>query len=226
LSSTYPIRWSWSDSLDPLIRLLDEGGLVGFPTESSYAIGADPRDIRGVKAIFKVKRRVPDKPLPVVLGSLDQLVQLGGDPDHTVLRQIARLWPAPLTVVVPINQPIPAAAMMDSLAIRIPAHHKLRDLLVRLGRPLASTSANLSGDKPVSNPEMLKPILRNRPSLIIDDGILPGGSPSTIVKIETDGVVVLRQGAYPADRLAEALSTPVFSAAAAEISADDSLETR
>ena len=226
MSPAYPIRWSWADLLDPLIRLLDDGGVVGFPTESSYAIGADPKSVQGVDAIFKAKRRAPDKPLPVVLGSLDQLVQLGGDPDQPMLRQIARLWPAPLTVVVPINQPLPAAAMMDSLAIRIPAHRKLRNLLGRLGRPLASTSANLSGDKPVSNPEMLKPILRNRPSLIIDDGILPGGSPSTIVRIETDGVVVLRQGAYPADRLAEALSIPVFSAGAAEMSADDSLETR
>ena len=117
-------------------------------------------------------------------------------------------------------------SMMDSLAIRIPAHRNLQKLLDRLGRPLTSTSANLSGDKPVSNPEMLKPILKNRPSLIIDDGILPGGSPSTIVRIETDGVVVLRQGAYPVDRLAEALPIPVFSAGAAEISADDSLETR
>jgi len=73
---------------------------------------------------------------------------------------------------------------------------------------------------------MLEPILKNRLSVIIDDGILPGGSPSTIVKIQTGGVAILRQGAYPADRLAEAMSMPVFSAGAAEISADDSLETR
>ena len=224
--TSHPNRWTWSDSLDLLHDLLDRGGLVGFPTESSYAIGADPLSSQGVEAVFRAKGRQPEKPLPVVLGNLDQLQSLGGDPDHPVLRRFEPLWPAPLTVVVPIGRPIAATSGSNWLAVRVPAHERLRALLNQLGRTLTSTSANLSGHEPVSDPEMLGEILENQLSLIIDDGALPGGQPSTIIKLESDAIVVLRPGAFPTDELGDAVRMPVFSAGAAEISADDSLETR
>lgn len=224
--SSYPNPWSWSDSLDLLHGLLDRGGLVGFPTESSYAIGADPTSVEGVGAVFRSKGRESEKPLPVVLGNLDQLQRLGGDPDHPVLRRLEQLWPAPLTVVVPIERPLPATCGSKWLAIRVPAHKKLQHLLTRLGRSLTSTSANLSGHEPVSDPRMLREILENHPSLIIDDGDLPGGRPSTIIKLEPDAIAVLRPGAYPTNQLGDLLLLPVFSAEAAEIPADDSLEAR
>lgn len=223
---SYPNQWVWSDPVELLQGLLDRGGLVGFPTESSYAIGADPTSSKGVEAVFRSKRREPEKPLPVVLGNLDQLRSLGGDPDHSVLRRVERLWPAPLTVVVPIARPLAATCGSKWLAVRVPAHDKLRHLLTRLGRTLTSTSANLSGHEPVSDPEMLREILGNEPNLIIDDGLLPGGQPSTIIKLESDAIAILRTGAYPTDQLGDALMMPVFSAGVAEIPADDSLEAR
>jgi tRNA A37 threonylcarbamoyladenosine synthetase subunit TsaC/SUA5/YrdC len=73
---------------------------------------------------------------------------------------------------------------------------------------------------------MLREILGNEPNLIIDDGLLPGGQPSTIIKLESDAIAILRTGAYPTDQLGDALMMPVFSAGVAEIPADDSLEAR
>ena len=89
-----PTEWSWGDPIEPLVAMLEEGGLLGFPTESSYAIGADPMSLSGVNAVFALKRRSRNKPLPVVLGELGQLTQLGGDPDSPLLRRLQTLWPA------------------------------------------------------------------------------------------------------------------------------------
>ena len=209
-----------------LVQAMDDGAILGFPTESSYALGADPRDPRGVGSIYQIKGRSSDKPLPVVLGSLKQLGSLGGNPDDPVLGEIAALWPAPLTVVVPLAEPLAATAGTSSLAICIPAHDRLRSLLQELNTPLTSTSANPSGGEPVSSPEMLESILAGWPSVVIDDGVLPGGMPSTIVSLATDSVTVLRRGGYPIAQIAEEISVPVFSAAAEENSVDLSRRTR
>ena len=219
-------RWTWSEPVSRLMEAMDEGAILGFPTESSYALGADPLDPRGVGSIYQIKGRSGNKPLPVVLGDLEQLGSLGGDSDDPVLCEIASLWPAPLTVVVPIAEPLPATAGISSLAIRIPAHENLRSLLQEMKTPLTATSANLSGGEPVSRPEMLELILASWPSLVVDDGVLPGGTPSTIVSLSTDSVMVVRQGAYPVERIAEAVSIPVFSAAAEENSVDLSWRAR
>ena len=220
------INWHWGDAFEPLQSILDRGGIVGFPTESSYAIGADPTSTRGVESVFEIKRRSKNKPLPVVLAELSQLKRLGGNPDQTLLQRLADVWPAPLTAIVPIEKPLPATLGNPWLGIRIPAHEKLRDLLRRLDRPLTETSANLSGQPPVSDPEMLPEIFGEHPSLIVDDGLLRGGDPSTVVRIGPDSATVLRRGAFPIDRLERQLGVRVFSATPAEIPADEFPETR
>jgi len=176
--------------------------------------------------VFEVKRRSKSKPLPVVIAELSHLERLGGNPDETLLRRLAELWPAPLTAVVAIEKPLPATLGSPWLGIRIPAHEQLCDLLRRLDRPLTATSANLSGQPPVSDPDMLAEIFTERPSLIVDGGLLPGGEPSTVVRLATDSVTVLRAGAFPIDRLERHLGARVFSATPAEIPADELPETR
>ena len=221
-----PIGWRWTDAIERVAEILDGGGLIGYPTESSYAIGADPLNARGVDAVFALKQRSRDKPLPLVLGCLAQLAALGGEPDSPYLKKLAALWPAPLTVVVPISRPLPATCGRGEVAIRVPAHERLRDLLLRLDRPMTSTSANLSGDEAVSDPKDVRRMLEGRNRLLIEEGRLSGGDPSTIVRLVDEELTVLRVGAFPLDRLDEAFDGPVFSAEAAEISADDSRQTR
>lgn len=221
-----PRRWRWSDSLDPLLATLDGDGVLAIPTESSYGLAVDPRRPRAVAAVFSIKSRPPDRPLPVILGEPRQLRMLGGDPASPALAEVASLWPAPLSVVVPIERPLPATAGRPSLAVRVPSHSRLRELLVRLGRPLTATSANASGQQPATRPAELMDLLEGWPSVVIDDGELPGGPPSTLVEVTSEGLCVLRAGAIPVERLRESLSLPVFSAAAAEISAEDSRQGR
>ena len=216
-----PTIWRWGDDPAILAEALKRHELLALPTESSYALAVDPRSAPGVARVFELKGRPATRPLPVVLGEIDQLELLGGDPAAADLAELASLWPAPLTVVVPISRVLPASAGARTLAVRIPAHDGLRRLLLDLACPLTATSANPSGEAPVSDPIVLRELLAGWPGVIVDDGVLAGGAPSTIVQTSQEGYRVLRVGALSVEWLRRRLRRPVFSAVPAEISADD-----
>lgn len=203
--------WRWGDPVEPLRALLRRGGVLAIPTESSYGLGADPRNRIGVEAIYRIKGREPRKPLPVVVADLAQLAGLGIDPDLPILKPLSACWPGPLTAVLPIERPIarpdeiPAAAGEPTLAVRIPGHEGLRSLLAALGHGLTATSANPSGGEPVLDPAGAADLLAGEDAMVVDGGVLPGGPPSTLVAIEEAGPVVLRTGTFPVERLREVL---------------------
>ncbi len=193
------------DPLPPLRGLLARGGIVAFPTESSYGLGVDPWNPAGVEAIYRIKEREAGKPLPVVIAGRDQLAGLGIDPDLNIVKRLSALWPAPLTAVLPVARPLPASAGTRTLAVRVPDHGPLRELLAALGHGLTATSANRSGEPPIVDPAALPDLLAGEDAMVVDGGVLPGGPPSTLVAIEGDRVVVLRSGRFPTDRIEEDL---------------------
>lgn len=221
---TVPL-WHWEDPVGTLSDCVRRGGLLGIPTGSSYGLGVDPENRQAVDSVFDVKGRAAEKALPVVLGDLEQLRSLGGDPDAPALKRLARAWPGPLTVVVPVREGLPAASGA-TLAVRIPGHERLRRLLQELGRPLTATSANRSGEPPVLEPSGLQELLRGRDAMIVDDGLLEGGAPSTIVRLEGDRFTLLRRGRYPLSRLRKipgfSERSETFSAAIAEKPVEES----
>lgn len=195
--------WRPGDPIEPLRALVARGGVLAIPTESSYGLGADPRNRIGVEAIYRIKEREAGKPLPVVVAGLEQLLDLGIDPGLPILEVLSACWPAPLTAVLPIARPLPAAAGEATLAVRIPAHEGLRRLLAALGHGLTATSANRSGEAPILDPAAAAELLAGSDAAVVDGGILPGGPPSTLVAIEASGPVVLRTGSFPVERLRE-----------------------
>lgn len=197
--------WRWGDPVEPLRDLLARGGVLAIPTESSYGLGADPRNRTGVEAIYRIKGREPRKALPVVVADRQQLAGLGIDPDLSILKPLSACWPGPLTAVLPIRSGIPAAAGEPTLAVRIPGHEGLRGLLAALGHGLTATSANPSGEEPVLDPKGAADLLAGEDAMVVDGGVLPGGPPSTLVAIEEGEPVVLRTGRFPVERLREAL---------------------
>lgn len=197
--------WRWGDPVEPLRGLLRRGGVLAIPTESSYGLGADPRNWKGVEAIYRIKGREPRKALPVVVADLGQLADLGIDPDLPILKPLSACWPGPLTAVLPIAVPIAAAAGEPTLAVRVPGHEGLRGLLAGLGHGLTATSANASGEEPVLDPAGLEELLAGEDAIVVDGGVLAGGPPSTVVAIEKGGAVVLRTGKFPVERLREVL---------------------
>ena len=192
-----PGRWRCGEPLAPLRAALDRGGVLAVPTESSYGLAAKPGDPRGVEAIYRLKGRQRGQPLPVVAADLDQLAELGVAIDEPVFRRLAALWPAALTLIVPVGPGIAAAAGGETLAVRVPDHRPLRELLAGLGSALTATSANLSGQPPVLEPQGLEGLLAGHDALIVDGGVLPGGAPSTLLALGAGGLTVLRRGRYP-----------------------------
>jgi L-threonylcarbamoyladenylate synthase len=193
--------WRWGDPVSPLRELLARGGVLAIPTESSYGLGVDPWSAAGVEAIYRIKNRERGKPLPVVVAGVKQLTGLGIDRDLNIVKRLSAHWPGPLTVVLPVARPLPASAGESSLAVRVPGHERLRELLAELGHGLTATSANRSGGEPVLDPAELPELLAGEDAMIVDGGVLPGGPPSTLVAIRREGLVVLRPGMFPAERL-------------------------
>lgn len=201
----------FGDPVAPLRDLLARGGIVAFPTESSYALGVDPWNRTGVEAIYRIKEREAGKALPVVIAGRAQLAGLGIDGYLHIVERFFAVWPAPLTVVLPVARPLPASAGEGTLAVRVPDHEELRALLAALGHGLTATSANRSGEAPILDPAALASLLAGEDAAVVDGGVLPGGLPSTLVAlsaggaIEGEGLVVLRTGRFPAGRLIQDL---------------------
>jgi L-threonylcarbamoyladenylate synthase len=189
-----PSRWRFGEPVAPLRELVARGGVLAIPTESSYGLAVDPRHPQGVEAIYRLKARERGKPLPVVAASVEQLAQLPLDPTSEALRRAAAWWPAALTVLVPLLAPLPAAAGEPALAVRVPAHRPLRELLAALGTPLTATSANRSGEPPLLDPGEVAELLAGMDATMVDGGVLPGGPPSTLATWDGGGWRVLRPG--------------------------------
>ena len=196
-------RWSWDDDPAILEAMLDRGGVLAIPTESSYGLGVRPADRKGVEAIVHIKGRRSLQPLPVVLADPQQAGLLGIPLDTAGLRGIVPHWPAAVTVVVDLAAPMAAGLGGLTLAVRVPAHERLRGLLRRLGTPLTATSANRTGEPALTDPDRVLALLAGTEAVLVDDGLLDGGAPSTLVRWDagTGGFVVLREGAYPAHLL-------------------------
>ena len=189
--------WPWDGDLEVVKRALADGRVLAVPTESSYGLAVDPRSTAGVDAIYRLKERDRGKPLPVVAADLAQAVDLGIEANEAA-RMAEAHWPAPLTVVAPLlpGASVPAAADGATLAVRVPAHERLRGLLRALGHPLTATSANRSGEPAICEPAALEPILRDAGAIVVGGEQTPGGPPSTVVSWSSAGLRVLRRGRF------------------------------
>jgi L-threonylcarbamoyladenylate synthase len=190
--------WRFGEPLARLREVLARGGALAIPTESSYGLAADPRDARGVEAIFRLKGRSGSKALPVVAAGAADLAALGVAPDDPAVAWATPRWPAALTVVARLAAPIAASAGEPTLAVRIPGEPRLRELVAALG-PLTATSANPSGEAPLLDPEEVADWFGREGfyGLVVDGGRLAGGPPSTLVAWRDGAPAVLRPGSVP-----------------------------
>lgn len=179
-----------------LRETLASGGVAAIPTETYYALAADPTSERGVSRVFEIKGRDDGKPLLVLFSDRAQLPGLSVDSKDPRLDPFFRLWPAPLTVVVPIRHAIAASRGGATLAIRIPARQDVRDLLRAVG-PLTGTSANRSGAEPMASPDAVAQVFDTGLDALVDGGATAGGTPSTIVDATVEPPHRIRAGGFP-----------------------------
>jgi L-threonylcarbamoyladenylate synthase len=186
------------DAITRCAAILRAGGIVAYPTETFYALGALASRPDALARLASAKLRPEGKPLPLVAADLDQ-VRAVAVLDGLAERLAAQFWPGPLTLVIPAAAQLDAAITAGSgtVAIRIPGNAMARELASAAGGPLISTSANLSGGPPPAGPADLAPQLEARIDAVLVAPPCPGGLPSTIVAVSGDAVTLLRVGAVP-----------------------------
>jgi L-threonylcarbamoyladenylate synthase len=178
-------------------RLIREGLPVAVPTETVYGLAADATNGEAVARIYAAKGRPSFNPLIVHLSSLEWAEGIGRFDDRA--RALARrFWPGPLTLVLPLRPDTGIASIVTAglatIAMRVPAHEAMRDLLAATLRPLAAPSANASGRLSPTRAERVRAGLGGRIPLIVDAGPTGHGLESTIVAVDEDSVRLLRPG--------------------------------
>ncbi|MSO80224.1 MAG: threonylcarbamoyl-AMP synthase [Alphaproteobacteria bacterium] len=199
------IRPADPDAIEAATAVLREGGLVAFPTETVYGLGADATNERAVAAIFLAKDRPRFNPLIAHYATADGP---GRDVvlDGRARRLAAAFWPGPLTLVLPRRADTRlaelASAGLASAAVRVPAHPVARALIAAAGVPLAAPSANRSGEPSPTLAEHVAASLGERVGLILDGGACAVGLESTVVDLTGPFPAILRHGAVTAEDVA------------------------
>jgi L-threonylcarbamoyladenylate synthase len=189
-------------SIAEAAAMLRVGGLVAFPTETVYGLGAHALDVQAVLGIFEAKSRPADDPLIVHLGHADDVEAVGRL--NPLARQLAeRFWPGPLTLVVEKRDVVPAevTAGLDTVAVRVPAHPVALALLEAAGLPIAAPSANLFGRPSPTRAEHVLHDLDGRIDAVVFGGPTRVGVESTIVDVSTGSPRLLRPGGLAAEEI-------------------------
>ena len=176
--------------------LLKRGGIVAFPTETVYGLGADAFNPRAVARVFEAKKRPFFDPLIVHVASVRQAEDLWKEVPVAARLLMKHFWPGPLTLVLPKSKKIPAivTAGLDTVAVRMPAHPAALHLIRSLGRPIAAPSANPFGRTSPTRALSVSEDLAGRVDLILDGGPAKVGVESTVIQIEKGRCVLLRPG--------------------------------
>ena len=197
-------------------RCLDQGGLLAFPTETVYGLGADARNGEAVARLYEAKGRPSFNPLICHVGDAATAQALGRF-DAAAARLASALWPGPLTLVVPQQSDCPVAALatagLPTIALRVPDHPVARAILDAFGKPVVAPSANRSGHVSPTTAQHVLADLGGRIDLIVDGGPTPVGLESSIVAC-LDQPALLRPGGLPRAAIEAVLGQPLAEAEA------------
>ena len=192
-------------ALTTAINILRRSGLVAFPTDTVYGLGALVNDPAGIERLYQVKGRESAKAIPVLLSDLSELSRVAAEINPALQRLAQQFWPGPLTLVVPRHSALPRElSPYPTIGVRIP-DHPVALALLRLAGPMAVTSANLSGRSSPTTAQEVVDQLGGRIELVLDGGSAPGGVSSTVVDCSGLEPVILRQGPIGLDELLMAL---------------------
>jgi len=191
------------EDISRAVEVLRGGGIVAFPTDTVYGIGAHGMLPQAVEKLYAAKERPRDKAIPLLLPGLEALPAVVATVPEAARALAARFWPGALTIVLRRSPNVPDAVTAggDTVAVRVPDHALTLALLRALAAPLAATSANLSGEPAPDTAEGVLAQLEGRIDLILDGGRCPGSVASTVVDLTVDPPAVLRAGEIGLDAL-------------------------
>lgn len=194
------------ESISQAAEILKQGGIVAFPTDTVYGLGAICTDEEAVKKIFAAKGRDEGKPLSILVSSIEQAEKIALEIPEKAKRLMEKYWPGALTVVLKKRPEISetVSAGKDTIGIRMPNSPMTVSLLEAAGMPLAAPSANTSGKRSSVSAEDVICDLNGKVDMILDGGICPVGISSTVVDLTGDEPVILREGTITKTMIDEA----------------------
>jgi L-threonylcarbamoyladenylate synthase len=193
-----------ADAVDRCVQALRRGEIVAFPTDTVYGVGAHALLPDAVARLYLVKRRPPDLPIPLLLSRATEMETVCVDIPPLAWRCAERFWPGALSLVLNRASVVPdeVTGGGPTVAVRVPDHSQIRDLVRRLGAPLAATSANRHAQQAPVDADGVDAALGGRISLILDGGRCRGGVSSTVLDLTVSPPDILRPGPVTADQLA------------------------
>ena len=192
---------NWTEPREPILaaaaECLRNGGLVVFPTDTLYGLGAAAANDEAVKRLYEAKKRPPENPLPILIADMQGAAAVAEEVGPLALRLGNRYWPGPLTIVLKRSARFRSIALAggDSVALRVPDHAVPRELIRALGEPITGTSANLSGQPSPRAAAEVAAQLAASVDIVIDAGPCPVGKESTVVDLTGERPRLLREGA-------------------------------
>jgi len=186
-----------SETLREAVRLLRDGGVIAYPTETFYGLGADAGNETAVRRIFSIKGRDFRNPIPLIIGDERILPLYAAEIPKAATQLIKALWPGPLTLIFStaprVNRLLTGGT--GKIGLRLSSHPVASSLARSLDGALTSTSANVSGEVECSSAAEVMDRIGDRIDLIVDGGATAGKAASTIVDVTVDPPVILREGA-------------------------------
>jgi L-threonylcarbamoyladenylate synthase len=191
-------------------RVLNLGGVMAFPTDTFYGLGATPFNREAVARIFKIKQRAKDKPLLTLVASAYQTNIMAREIIPTAEILTDKLWPGPLTILFSARPDLPSQLTAGSgkIGVRQPANEMVCKLLSGIGFPITATSANISGGENITTALEAEKVLGDQVDLIVDGGPTPGGKESTVLDVTLSPPLLVREGAVSREEIDAVLETP------------------
>lgn len=192
-----------SSSIAKAIEILRRGGLVAFPTETVYGLGARAFDPKAIEKIFEIKGRSLDNPLIVHVADFDQLISIVNEIPPLAAKLIKAFWPGPLTLILSraVNVPPEVSAGLPTIAVRMPNQALALELLRGLNEPIAAPSANRSGRPSPTEADHVLRDLGDRVDMVLDGGFCSVGLESTVLDLTEETPQILRHGEVTAEDL-------------------------
>jgi len=190
------------NKIEWISKVLRANGLVIYPTETFYALGANCYSEKAVSRVYSLKQRERGKPISVIVSGMDMVKEITSEKTELFYRLAEKFWPGPLTLVLRASEKFPEyiTGPTKTIGIRWPEHKWMNAMVKKTDFPITATSANLSGAKETASPDEAVHIFKDQVELIADGGETKGGLPSTVLNLVSGKPKILREGAVPSQK--------------------------
>jgi len=184
------------EPISEIVKVLQGGGVIVYPTDTFYGLGANCLSQKALQKIFKIKKRPASKGLPILVSSLEMAKGMAAELPPVFYILASRFWPGPLTLVLKAASHLPQELIgpKKTIGIRLPDVPWLQALIRETGVALVTTSANISGEREIDSAEEAIRMFKGKVECIVDGGRTPGDKPSTVMNLTGERPVMIREG--------------------------------